>query len=116
MARRSARLQGIEPAHGNNSSDSEEEEPETRDTMDANQFAQLLQQMQAANVQLINAINNGRNQGEAIQGEGNNIPFALKPYGTVLNTTNKRDAELYNQAIKPFDIKYDGNEATFYNF
>ena len=95
MARRSARLQGIEPAHGNNSSDSEEEEPKTRDMMDANQFAQLLQQMQAAIAQLINVINNGRNQGEAIQGEGNNIPFALKPYGTVLNTTNKRDAELY---------------------
>ena len=116
MARRSARIQGIEPAYGNNSSDSEEEEPETRNTMDANQFAQLLQQMQAANAQLINAINNGGNQGEANQGEENNVPFALKPYGTVLNTTNKRDAELYNQAIKPFDIKYDGNEATFYNF
>ena len=104
MARRSARLQGIEPTHGNSSSDSEEEEPEERNTMDANQFAQLLEQMQAANAQFINAINNGRNQGEAIQGEGNNIPFALKPYGTVLNTANKRDAELYNQAIKPFDI------------
>ena len=34
----------------------------------------------------------------------------------MLNTGNKRDAELYNQAIKPFDIKYDGGETTFYNF
>ena len=116
MARRSARLQGIEPTHGNHNSDLEEEEPKVRNRMDANQFAQLLQQMQAANAQLINAINDGRNQGEANQGAGNDAPFALKPYGTVLNTTNKRDAELYNQAIKPFDIKYDGSETTFYNF
>ena len=50
------------------------------------------------------------------KGAGNNAPFALKPYRTVLNTTNKRDAELYNQAVKPFDIKYDGSETTFYNF
>ena len=60
--------------------------------------------MQAANAQLINAINNRRNQGKVNQGEQGNAPFALKPYGAVLNTGNKRDAELYNQAIKPFDV------------
>ena len=65
---------------------------------------------------MINAINDGRNHGEANQGEQGNAPFALKPYGAVLNMGNKRDAELYNQAIKPFDVKYDGSETTFDNF
>ena len=116
MTRQSAQLQGIAPTHRNNSSDSEEEESKTDDGMNADQFTQLLQQMQAANAQLINAINDGRNHGEANQGEQGNAPFALKPYIAVLNTGYKRDAELYNQAIKPFDVKYDGSETTFYNF
>ena len=72
--------------------------------------------MQAADAQLINVINNGKSQGEVNQGEQGNAPFALKLYGAVLNTGNKRDAELYNQAIKPFDVKYNGSETTFYNF
>ena len=71
MTRRSARLQGIAPTHGNDSSDSEEREVEVN-RMDANQFAQLLQQMQVANTQLINATNNGRNQGDANQAGQNN--------------------------------------------
>ena len=67
--------------------------------MNEDQFARLIREIQAGNAELVTAIaGEGRNERAE---EGDNPPFTLKPYGEVLNTTNKRDAELYNQAIKP---------------
>ena len=42
MTRRSEQLQGIEPTHGNNSSDSGEDKPEVENRMDTNQFRTTL--------------------------------------------------------------------------
>ena len=126
MNRRSARLRGSPPTHyhssSSESSESEnnpernEEEGEVglRNAMNEDQFARLIREIQAGNAELVTAIA-GEGRDERAE-EGDNPPFTLKPYGEVLNTTNKRDAELYNQAIKPFEMKYDGGEATFYNF
>jgi hypothetical protein len=43
-------------------------------------------------------------------------PFALTPYGTVLDTTQKRDAELYSQAVRKFDPTYDGTLINLQSF
>jgi len=97
--------------------ESEERVSEPVNMMNEDQFARLIREIQAGNAELATAINAGGGEGRhEREGDRNNAPFTLKPYGEVLNTTNKRDAELYNQAIKPFETKYDGNEGTFYNF
>ena len=126
MNRRSARLRGSPPTHYHSSSsegsesednpgrNEEEGEVGLRNAMNEDQFARLIREIQAGNAELVTAIA-GEGRDERAE-EEDNAPFTLKPYGEVLNTTNKRDAELYNQAIKPFEMKYNGGEATFYNF
>ena len=94
------------------------EEPEERTNMDGNQFGGFLCEMQEANAQLATAlarrVEGGREAEEGEEGEQH--VFSLKPYGRVLDTTTKRGSELYNQAIKSFESKYDGSENTFHNF
>ena len=105
-----------ESSESENNPERNEEEGEVgpRNTMNEDQFARLIREIQAGNAELVTAIA-GEGRDERAE-EEDNAPFTLKPYGEVLNTTNKRDAELYNQAIKPFEVKYDGSEGTFYNF
>jgi len=95
----------------------EVEEPEERNNMDGNQFGRFLREMQEANAQLAAALTRrAEGEREAEEEEEEQQTFNLKPYGRVLDTTTKRGSELYNQAIKAFESKYDGNEGTFHNF